>query len=125
MHAAECRCLRPFGRLVVYARKMKEMAAFCCRHFSFGAVSGDDEHVVELRPRNGVMTIHPASKGQKIGQSLVKLVFDVEDVESSFATARQSGLVFGPVHAAGGDSFVNARDPSDHPISVSSRVFSV
>jgi hypothetical protein len=86
---------------------MKEMAAFCCRHFGFEAVSRDNDRVVELRPRNGVMTIHPASKGQKIGQSLVKLVFDVQDVESSFATARESGPVF------------------DNPISVSSRAFSV
>ncbi|TDH37928.1 VOC family protein [Pseudohoeflea suaedae] len=116
----------PLGRLVVYTRKMEEMAAFYCRHFGFEAVVRDGDRIVELRPRDGGATIllHPASKGQKTGQSLVKLVFDVEDVESFCASARQSGLVFGPVHTAGGYSFANARDPSDNPISVSSRAFS-
>lgn len=117
----------PLGRLVVYTRKMEDMAAFYCRHFGFEAIAKDDDRIVELRPRNGGITLllHPASKGQKIGQSLVKLVFDVEDVESFCATARQSGLVFGPLHTADGYSFANARDPSDNPISVSSRAFSV
>ena len=117
----------PLGRLVVYTRKMEEMAAFYCRHFGFEAAVSEDDRILELRPPDGGMTIllHPASRGQKVGQSLVKLVFDVEDVESFCATARQSGLVFGPLHTADGYSFANARDPSDNPISVSSRAFSV
>jgi catechol 2,3-dioxygenase-like lactoylglutathione lyase family enzyme len=117
----------PLGRLVVYTRKMDEMAAFYCRHFGFEAVAREGDRIVELRPRDGGMTIllHPASKGQKIGQSLVKLVFDVEDVESFCATAHENGLVFGPEHKAGGYSFANARDPSGNPVSVSSRAFSI
>lgn len=43
---------------------------------------------------------------------LVKLVFDVEDVEASCAKARAEGLEFGTVQRGEGDVFANAKDPS-------------
>ena len=118
--------ITPLGRLVVYTHKIEDMAAFYSRHFGFEAVLHDGDRIVELRPRDGGVAIllHPASKGQKAGQSLVKLVFDVTDVEGFCAAARDAGLVFGPVHNAGGYSFANARDPSGNSVSVSSRAFS-
>ena len=115
----------PLGRLVVYTHKIEEMAAFYGRHFGFEAVVRENDRIVELRPRSGGMSIllHPASKGQKAGQSLVKLVFDVADVEGFCAAAREQGLEFGPVHKADGYCFANGRDPSGNPVSVSSRAF--
>ncbi|MFT3997212.1 MAG: hypothetical protein QM667_07380 [Asticcacaulis sp.] len=67
--------------------------------------------------------LHPAAKSQKSGQSLIKLTFDVADVEAFCRERAEAGLVFGPVHRADGYLFANARDPAQNPISVSSRAF--
>ncbi len=67
--------------------------------------------------------LHPASKGQKPGQALVKLVFDVEDVEGFCAESKTRGLAFGPLHKADGYMFANAKDPSGNTVSVSGRAF--
>lgn len=115
----------PVGRIIVYTRKIPEMTDFYCRHFGFAAHQRDDDRIVELRPASAGATIllHPAGKGQKQGQSVVKLVFDVEDVERFCRDARARGLDFGPVHRADGYSFANAKDPSGNPVSVSSRAY--
>lgn len=67
--------------------------------------------------------IHPAGKAQKMGQSLVKMVFDVEDVAAFCARCAGEGLEFGPLHQADGYVFANAKDPCGNSISVSSRAF--
>ena len=115
----------PLGRLVIYTRKVDEMVAFYCRHFGFEAVRRDGDRIVELRPHNGGATIllHPASRGQKQGQALVKLVFDVKDVPAFCAASAQRGLTFGPIHDVDGYAFANAKDPSMNSIQVSSRAF--
>jgi len=115
----------PIGRIIIYTRKMAEMADFYCRHFGFDAHQRDDDRIVELRPGSAgpPILLHPAGKAQKQGQSIVKLVFDVEDVERFCCDARTRGLDFGPIHRADGYMFANARDPSGNSVSVSSRAF--
>lgn len=117
--------IAPLGRLIVYTRKLDEMVEFYCRHFGFVDVRSDGDRIVELRPMGAGMTIllHPASKGQKAGQSLVKLVFDVQDVRAFCENAESNGLTFGKVHQADGYAFANAKDPSNNSVQVSSRAF--
>jgi predicted enzyme related to lactoylglutathione lyase len=93
--------------------------------FRVAAHQRDDDRIIELRPASAGATIllHPAGKGHKQGQSVVKLVFDVEDVERFCGDAKKRGLVFGPVHRAHGYFFANAKDPSGNPVSVSSRAY--
>jgi predicted enzyme related to lactoylglutathione lyase len=113
------------GRLVIYTRKIDEMADFYVRHFGFQVFSSDDDRIVELRPPNSGMSLllHPAAAKQKEGQVLVKLVFDVEDVPAFCEAAKSRGLDFGKVHKADGYKFANAKDPSKNSIQVSSRAF--
>ncbi|MCB6179737.1 VOC family protein [Rhodobacter sp. Har01] len=113
------------GRLIVFTRKIDEMAAFCCRHLGFEDLRLEGDRIVELRPKGeGIgLLLHPAAKGQKEGQSLVKLVFDVKDVEGLCDTARERGLHFGSIHHASGCLFANANDTCNNSVSVSSRAF--
>ena len=113
------------GRIIIYARKMDDVAAFYCRHFGFTAQQREGDRIIELTPAGTGMTLllHPAAKGQKEGQSVVKLVFDVEDVEAFRLEAAAKGLHFGPVHQADGYAFANAKDPANNSVSISSRAF--
>ncbi|MEM7428393.1 MAG: VOC family protein [Pseudomonadota bacterium] len=115
----------PLGRLIIYTRRMPEMAEFYSRHFGYQVAQLDGDRIVELRPQGpgAAIMLHPAGKRQKQGQSLVKLVFDVEDVEAFRRAAAELGLQFGPVHRADGYVFANAKDPSGNSVSVSSRAF--
>jgi len=115
----------PLGRIVIYTRKPEEMAAFYCRHFGFTAVRTEGDRILELVPRGAgaAILLHPAAAGQKAGQSLVKLVFDVEDVAEFCEKAAADGLIFGPLHQADGYVFANAKDPSGNSVQVSSRAF--
>ena len=113
----------PLGRLVLYTRKLDEMIAFYSRFFGYEARHAPGDRIVELRPPEGglALLLHPAAKGQRAGQSLVKLVFDVKDVATFRAEAERKGLVFGPIHQADGYAFSNAKDPSGNPVQISSR----
>jgi predicted enzyme related to lactoylglutathione lyase len=115
----------PLGRLVLYVRDMDATIDFYERFFAFKALRRDDDRIVELvASRGGAnLMIHPAAKAQKMGQVLVKLVFDVEDVEAFCASSRTAGLNFGPIHDGGGYQYANSKDPSGNSISVSSRAF--
>jgi len=101
------------------------MVVFYSGFFGFTAVQRSGDRIVELRPNGGGISIllHPAAKGQKEGQALVKLVFDVEDVPEFLRLAPERGLIFGPIHQANGYVFANAKDPSGNSVSVSSRGF--
>lgn len=112
-------------RLVIYAKDVEETIRFYETHFGFTAARRPNDRIVELAgPDGGAnLMIHPAAKSQRTGQSTVKLVFDVEDVDAFCASARQNGLPFGPVHRADGYCFANAKDPCQNPIQVSSRAF--
>lgn len=114
-----------FGRLVIYTKRIPEMITFYERYFGYVARHLPTDKIVELRPKKDGMIImlHPAGKGQKEGQSLVKLVFDVKDVEAFCRKAKKEGLIFGPIHHAADYMFANTKDPSGNSISISSRAF--
>jgi len=115
----------PLGRLIIYTKKIPEMVDFYCTHFEYEEVRKDGDRIIELQAKGqgATLMLHPASKGQKEGQSLVKLVFDVEDVPAFCDAARNRGLEFGPVHHADGYCFANAKDPSKNSVCVSGRAF--
>ena len=112
-------------RLVVYTHVMQAMVQFYTVHFGYTALTDPQDRIVELRPPGPGFTLllHPAAKGQKAGQVLVKLVFDVADVAGFCAAARLRGLDFGGLHRADGYVFANVKDPSGNLVSVSSRAF--
>ncbi|TBZ22187.1 VOC family protein [Rhizobium leguminosarum] len=115
----------PLNRLVIYAGNVEETARFYEKHFGFKATSLPGDRIVELVAQDGGANImlHQAAKGQRSGQSAVKLVFDVEDVEAFCRRCAENGLEFGPIHKADGYQFANAKDPCQNSISVSSRAF--
>ncbi|EJC66340.1 hypothetical protein Rleg5DRAFT_2053 [Rhizobium leguminosarum bv. viciae WSM1455] len=113
------------NRLVIYAGNVEETARFYEKHFGFKATSLPGDRIVELVAQDGGANImlHQAAKGQRSGQSTVKLVFDVEDVEAFCRRCAENGLEFGAIHKAEGYQFANAKDPCQNSISVSSRAF--
>ncbi|WP_448953939.1 VOC family protein [Labrys neptuniae] len=115
----------PLNRLVIYARDVEATVLFYERHFGFTAVRMPGDRIIELvSPEGGAaLMVHPAGKGQKSGQAVVKLVFDVADVEDFRVRSAENGLDFGPVHRADGYVFANAKDPCGNSIQVSSRGF--
>lgn len=115
----------PLSRLVIYTKKIELMAEFYAKHFGYSVHSFDNDRIVELRPpgRGALILLHPAGSGQREGQALVKLVFDVTDVASFCRAAKENGLGFGKIHQAAGYQFANAKDPSQNSIQVSSRAF--
>ncbi|NKK78489.1 VOC family protein [Rhizobium leguminosarum] len=115
----------PLNRLVIYAGNVEETARFYEKHFGFKATSLPGDRIIELVAHDGGANImlHQAAKGQRSGQSTVKLVFDVEDVEAFCRRCAENGLEFGAIHKADGYQFANAKDPCQNSISVSSRAF--
>jgi predicted enzyme related to lactoylglutathione lyase len=115
----------PMNRIVLYAQNVEETIRFYEKHFAFEASREAGDRIVELisLDRGANLMIHQAAKGQRGGQSTVKLVFDVADVLAFCAACAKNGLEFGALHQADGYAFANARDPSKNPISVSSRAF--
>jgi predicted enzyme related to lactoylglutathione lyase len=115
----------PINRIVLYARNVEKTIRFYERHFGFQASRKAGDRIIELISRDGGVNlmIHQAAKGQAGGQSLMKLVFDVADVEAFCSKCAQDGLKFGTLHQADGYVYANARDPCKNAISVSSRVF--
>ncbi|MGO7289826.1 VOC family protein [Rhizobium brockwellii] len=115
----------PLNRLVIYAGNVEETARFYEKHFGFKATSLPGDRIIELVAQDGGANImlHQAAKGQRVGQSTVKLVFDVEDVVAFCRRCAENGLEFGAIHKADGYLFANAKDPCQNSISVSSRAF--
>lgn len=113
------------GRLVIYTRKTDEMVQFYSTFFGYSARWLDDDRIVELvAPDGGInLLLHPAAKSQKMGQALVKLVFDVPDVPAHCQMLAARGLAFGTVHSAQGYQFANSKDPSGNSIQISGRRF--
>ncbi|MER8955955.1 VOC family protein [Mesorhizobium sp. M0833] len=106
------------NRIVLYAKNLEATVAFYEKHFGFKAHREDGDRIVELvSPAGGTrLMLHQAGKGQRSGQSTVKLVFDVEDVQAFSAQCARDGLLFGAPHEAGGYVFANAHDPCDNTI---------
>lgn len=113
------------GRLIIYTKKLEEVAAFYCRHFGFDVLHLEGDRIVELisQGTGANILLHPMSDGRKEGQTLIKLVFDVEDVEGFCRASKDQGLQFGSIHHADGYSFANAKDPANNSVSISSRAF--
>ncbi len=113
------------GRIIIYTKKIEEVAEFYCKYFGFETLRLDDDRIVELvaQGTGSNILLHPLASGRKDGQTLVKLVFDVEDVEEFCSLSEKRGLKFGSIHRADGYSFANAKDPAKNSISVSSRAF--
>lgn len=113
------------GRLVIYTRRIDDMAAFYETHFGYTAHRVEGDRIVELRPPGSGLSLllHPLGKGQNEGQVLVKLVFDVPDVAAFHAEAAARGLDFGKIHRMSGYAFANAKDPAKNSIQISSRAF--
>lgn len=115
----------PLGRIIIYTKKLEEVAEFYCKYFCFEAQRLEDDRIVELVGKESGCNIllHPMSAGRKDGQTLVKLVFDVQDVEAFCRESEKRGLKFGSIHFADGYCFANAKDPAKNSISVSSRAY--
>ncbi|MTH96435.1 VOC family protein [Roseibium sp. RKSG952] len=114
------------NRITLYVRDVDAVADFYQEHFRHKVVREDNDRLVELVPAddNGfTLQLHPLAKGRKAGQSLVKLVFSVHDVEAFCRQSARRGLVFGPIHPYPGYAFANAKDPAGNAISVSSRAY--
>ena len=101
------------------------MVAFYSNHFGYQAFVIDGDRIVELRRPDGglILMLHPAGKGQKAGQALIKLAFDVKDVGDVRNTLIEAGIDVGPVHQADNYQFANLKDPAKNPVSISSRTF--
>ena len=113
----------PLTSITIYTRRIPEMVEFYSSHFGYMAFQRPGDRIVELRPPGPgtVIRLHLAGKGQKMGQALVKLNFDVEDVAAFARAAKKRGLDFGPPHDGMGYVYANAKDPSGNSISISGR----
>lgn len=113
------------GRIVIYTKRLEDVAAYYCKHFGFEMLRLEGDRIVELiAPGPGAnILLHPMGQGRKDGQTLVKLVFDVEDIAGFCQASKKQGLEFGGIHQADGYSFANAKDPAGNSVSISSRAF--
>ena len=112
-------------RLVFYVKNIPRVADFYQRHFGFEALPQKHDDLLEIRAADGnfSLLLHQASKGHRVGQSNIKLVFDVDDLEAFKVRAEKEGLIFGKTHQGEGYEFANARDPAKNPIQISRRAF--
>ncbi|MGJ8557189.1 MAG: VOC family protein [Sulfitobacter geojensis] len=113
------------GRIIIYTKQLDAVADFYVTHFGFDLRRLDGDRIVELVSRGAGANIllHPMPEKRKEGQTLLKLVFDVKDVDDFCRQSKERGLEFGPIHRADGYSFANTKDPAKNSISVSSRAF--
>ena len=112
--------------MILYVRDVDAVAEFYALHFGFRIRREDGDRIVELEHPGHAgsnILLHPLGRGRRTGQTSVKLVFDVCDVEAFCARAARMGLPFGRVHKADGYVFANAKDPAGNPVSVSSRAY--
>jgi len=112
-----------FTSITVYTRRIPEMVEFYSRHFGYSAFQRPGDRLIELRPPGAgtIICLHLAAKSQKLGQALVKLGFEVDDVAAFARAAKKRGLEFGPLHDGMGYVYANAKDPSGNSIAISGR----
>jgi predicted enzyme related to lactoylglutathione lyase len=115
----------PITRVMLYVKDIPKVAAFYTTHFGFRALPQRQTDLLEVTSTSGQFSLllHQASKGHRVGQSCIKLVFDVEDIDGFKAEAEKEGLVFGETYKGEGYEFANARDPAENPIQISRRAF--
>lgn len=114
-----------FNTILIYARNPAATSAFYKDHFGFKTTGELRDGLIELSaPDAGIsLLIHQAAKSLKFGQSVVKLVFSVSDVEKFKVDSAQRGLEFGSTHQANGYQFANAKDPDGNSVSIPSREY--
>src|SRR4051812_38244589 len=102
----------PITRLALYVRDMPAIADFYSKHFGFSARFSSKRDKAVLSPAEGglLLVLLQASKGHKIGQSTVKIIFDVADVDAAKVVHAKRGLKFGPTLQGPDYQFSNARD---------------
>lgn len=112
-----------FSRIIMYVRDMPKVAAFYELHFGFSVTPGLAGGDILLTPSGGgcEVLLLQASKGHRTGQSIIKLVFDVVDVEAFKEERAKAGLRFGNTWKGEGYSFANARDPAKNLVQISER----
>lgn len=115
----------PLVRVILYVRDMEKSAAFYEKYFGLRRIDAGADDLIQLEsPSNGLgLTILQAAKSVKLAQAGVKLVFQVEDIESFKARSAKAGLKFGATHQGPDYSFANAKDPSGNSVQISSRRF--
>ena len=113
----------PLARLILYVHDMPAVATFYQTYFGYRGAMLDATDVMHLSAPGGgcALTLLPASKGHRRGQSQVKLVFEVADVDAFKQESATRGLQFGVTHRGGTYAYANARDPAQNLIQVSSR----
>lgn len=111
------------GRVTLYTKRVPEMIAFYCDHFGYTVLQRAGDRITELRcPQGGPsLMLHAAAKGQKEGQVLVKLGFDVDDVATRRDLLIAAGVAVGPLHDGIGYHFANLKDPSKNSVSITNR----
>ncbi len=111
----------PISRVALYVRDMPKIAAFYAKHFGFVAVfSRANDKAILTQPGNGLrIVLLQASKGHIIGQSVVKIIFDVADVPAYKEHQARLGLKFGPISRGPDYQYSNARDPAKNLIQIS------
>ena len=111
------------NRIVIYTKKTPDMVTFYCDHFGFDVLQIEGDRITELVPRKGGARImlHAAAKSQKMGQALVKLGFEVDDVLAKRDQLMQAGLTVGSVHDGGGYIYANLKDPSGNSVMITNR----
>lgn len=115
----------PITRLALYVRDMPKVADFYSRHFGFIQDLSEMPGLLRLTPPSGgcALALLQTSKGHKVGQSCIKLVFDVADIAAFRERSAARGLKFGAIHRCDGYAYANARDPAKNLIQISSRAF--
>lgn len=113
------------SRILLYVRDVQKIADFYVEHFGFVRKPQVHDDLLEITSATGTFSLllHQASKGHRIGQSCIKIVFDVEDIEGFKKKAATKGLMFGLTYKGDGYEFANARDPAKNPIQISRRAF--
>lgn len=113
------------SRILLYVRDPEKIADFYTTYFGLVKQPLAHDDLIELQTSDGgfSLLLHQASKGHKIGQSCVKIVFDVDDIEAFKESSAKKGLRFGVTHKGEGYEFSNARDPARNPIQISRRAF--
>ena len=108
-------------KIAYYVRDIPKIADFYARHFGFAVRYNEKKDKAVLSPAAGGcrLILLQASKGHKIGQSIVKLLFDVADVAVAKDEHAKKGLMFGPILHGPNYRFANARDPAKNLISIS------
>jgi predicted enzyme related to lactoylglutathione lyase len=124
-HCAKMKSTPPISRVVLYVKDIPKVATFYAKHFGFQPMPRREADLLELVSSTGgfSLLLHQASKGHRVGQSCIKLVFDVEDIEGFKKQARKEGLIFGVTYKGERYEFANARDPAKNPIQISRRAF--